>query len=302
MGPNGEPAWHAHPSCIRRRPPCLPCTGIAIVLCGVVRQCLKPYSCTVHTGSTCLLQPEPYVMIVAFYPVEVSLQRAAAMPARPFAAMPRFLESPCFLLPLHPSGRCSTATASSSAWTSGSSRWWVSMGVRLVGKHGGRAGGLIGELGWWADRGVGLVCLQRMWGCWVGMGLRDQICCNEDAGGVKKPATRQAAANVTGPKHHHCHPIRPSHPPYHHHPLPPPPPSPPPPPPCSLPPCPQVQRFVQLCRSSGGSAQYRWNEQGVLGMVRHVFVPRQRLLMLGDISYIHRGHPGDNLRAGGLEP
>ncbi len=67
-------------------------------------------------------------------------------------------------------------------------------------------------------------------------------------------------------------------------------------------PCPQVQRFVQLCRSSGGSAQYRWNEQGVLGMVRHVFVQRQRLLMLGDISYIHRGQPGDNLRAGGLEP
>ncbi len=63
--------------------------------------------------------------------------------------------------------------------------------------------------------------------------------------------------------------------------------------------CPQVQRFVQLCRSSGGSAQYRWNEQGVLGMLRHVFVPAERLLML-DFPYVHKGRPRDSLRAGGI--
>lgn len=63
----------------------------------------------------------------------------------------------------------------------------------------------------------------------------------------------------------------------------------------------QVQSFVELCRASGGSVQYRWNEQGVVGMVRHVFVRDEQLARL-DFPYTHKGRARAALRAGGLRP
>lgn len=49
---------------------------------------------------------------------------------------------------------------------------------------------------------------------------------------------------------------------------------------CRAVPPPQVQRFVHLCRSSGGSWRYRWNEQGVFAMVWQIFVPEQQFVRL----------------------
>ena len=48
-----------------------------------------------------------------------------------------------------------------------------------------------------------------------------------------------------------------------------------------------VQRFVQLCRASGGSVMYRWNEQAVLGMVAQIFASQEQLLMF-TFPYAHR--------------
>ena len=48
-----------------------------------------------------------------------------------------------------------------------------------------------------------------------------------------------------------------------------------------------VQRFVQLCRASGGSVMYRWNEQAVLGMVAQIFASQEQLLMFS-FPYAHR--------------
>ncbi|KAG2430897.1 hypothetical protein HXX76_009870 [Chlamydomonas incerta] len=62
-----------------------------------------------------------------------------------------------------------------------------------------------------------------------------------------------------------------------------------------------VQRFVQLCRASGGSVMYRWNEQAVLGMVAQIFASQEQLLMF-TFPYAHRLKYKDALRAGGLKP
>ncbi|KAG2430898.1 hypothetical protein HXX76_009871 [Chlamydomonas incerta] len=48
-----------------------------------------------------------------------------------------------------------------------------------------------------------------------------------------------------------------------------------------------VQRFVQLCRASGGSVMYRWNEQAVLGMVAQIFASQEQLLNF-TFPYAHR--------------
>lgn len=52
--------------------------------------------------------------------------------------------------------------------------------------------------------------------------------------------------------------------------------------------CVQVQRFVHLCRASGGSFRFRWNEQGVVSMVWLVFVAPQRFRMFNDVVYVHK--------------
>ncbi|KAG2495997.1 hypothetical protein HYH03_005920 [Edaphochlamys debaryana] len=62
-----------------------------------------------------------------------------------------------------------------------------------------------------------------------------------------------------------------------------------------------VQRFVQLCRTSGGSMMYRWNEQAVVGMAAHIFVSPERLHAL-TFPFQHRGEATQALRAGGLQP
>ena len=51
----------------------------------------------------------------------------------------------------------------------------------------------------------------------------------------------------------------------------------------------QVQRFVQLCRSSGGVSRFRWNEQAVQSMVWQLLVPKQHLHHF-NLSYRHRDH------------
>eukprot|EP00198_Chlamydomonas_reinhardtii_P011400 XP_001700737.1 predicted protein [Chlamydomonas reinhardtii] len=60
-----------------------------------------------------------------------------------------------------------------------------------------------------------------------------------------------------------------------------------------------VQRFVQLCRASGGSVMYRWNEQAVLGMVAQIFASQEQLLMF-TFPYAHRIAHTDALKMGGL--
>ncbi|GLI65812.1 hypothetical protein VaNZ11_009435 [Volvox africanus] len=50
---------------------------------------------------------------------------------------------------------------------------------------------------------------------------------------------------------------------------------------------PEVQHFVQLCRTTGASFTYRWNEQGVLAMLWQIFVPRDKLYMF-NFDYAHR--------------
>ncbi|MEW5316632.1 MAG: hypothetical protein WDW38_007992 [Sanguina aurantia] len=52
---------------------------------------------------------------------------------------------------------------------------------------------------------------------------------------------------------------------------------------------PIVQRFVSLCRLSGGSWRFRWNEQSVMAMVWQLFVPPDKYHQF-DFSYVH-GQP-----------
>lgn len=57
---------------------------------------------------------------------------------------------------------------------------------------------------------------------------------------------------------------------------------------------------MQLCRHSGGTFMYRWNEQSVIGMINHVFVQEDEVLML-EFDYAHRNPgPEEQLRAGGI--
>lgn len=51
---------------------------------------------------------------------------------------------------------------------------------------------------------------------------------------------------------------------------------------------PQVQRYVQLCRVSGGTLRFRWNEQGVQAMVWQLFVGSHDFMKF-NFSYLHRG-------------
>ncbi|KAG2445025.1 hypothetical protein HYH02_008893 [Chlamydomonas schloesseri] len=62
---------------------------------------------------------------------------------------------------------------------------------------------------------------------------------------------------------------------------------------------PLVQRFVGLCRGSGGSVMYRWNEQAVLGMVAQIFATQEQLLLFS-FPYAHRIRHTDALKMGGL--
>lgn len=52
---------------------------------------------------------------------------------------------------------------------------------------------------------------------------------------------------------------------------------------------PLVQRFVHLVRASGGTARYRWNEQSVQSMLRHMLVPDSQFRLF-DFAYDHAGH------------
>ncbi|KAG2483029.1 hypothetical protein HYH03_018059 [Edaphochlamys debaryana] len=49
---------------------------------------------------------------------------------------------------------------------------------------------------------------------------------------------------------------------------------------------PLFQRFVELCRTSGGTGQYRWNQQSVLAMAVQLFVEKDELYV-GTFEYIH---------------
>ncbi|PNH09839.1 hypothetical protein TSOC_003488 [Tetrabaena socialis] len=64
---------------------------------------------------------------------------------------------------------------------------------------------------------------------------------------------------------------------------------------------PLVQAFVELCRASGGAVQYRWNEQGVLGMLAQIFVEEGRLLNF-TFLFMHRVSAAEALLASGLSP
>lgn len=52
-------------------------------------------------------------------------------------------------------------------------------------------------------------------------------------------------------------------------------------------PGPQVHRFVQLCRATGGSFTYRWNEQGVIAMLWQIFLKPEQFHAF-EFDYKHR--------------
>ncbi|KAG2443249.1 hypothetical protein HYH02_009322 [Chlamydomonas schloesseri] len=49
----------------------------------------------------------------------------------------------------------------------------------------------------------------------------------------------------------------------------------------------KVHRFVQLCRATGGSFSYRWNEQGVIAMLWQIFVKPEQFYLF-EFDYKHR--------------
>ncbi|KAG2497291.1 hypothetical protein HYH03_004874 [Edaphochlamys debaryana] len=64
---------------------------------------------------------------------------------------------------------------------------------------------------------------------------------------------------------------------------------------------PMVNRFVQLCRATGGTFAYRWNEQGVIAMLWQLFVEPKQFYMF-EFDYKHRYLPGVfNKQKGGDE-
>ena len=50
---------------------------------------------------------------------------------------------------------------------------------------------------------------------------------------------------------------------------------------------PQVQDYLQTVLHSGKDIKHRWLEQGVLNMMRLIFVPKEEFLTINDIPYIH---------------
>lgn len=45
----------------------------------------------------------------------------------------------------------------------------------------------------------------------------------------------------------------------------------------------QVQRFVTLCRESGGSWNHRWNEQGIIAMIWQIFIREENFSLTDTI-------------------